>query len=132
MNRVYTGLLAFLIMGTVAACGGGDGSAAPDAAPTATPIPQGEVIDISASNDGLSPQTIQLQVGTTYVIRFTNDSAANVYRLMVDRYDFNLEALPGKNFVSSPFSESEPGEHACREFTRGSLVVAFQCMLVFS
>ena len=132
MNRVYTGLLAFLIMGTVAACGGGDGNGAVKATPTATQVPQGEVVDISSSNAGFTPQTIQLQVGTTYVIRFTNASASNVYRLIVDRYDFDLSVMPGKSIMSSPFTESEPGEYPCREFDRGPLVVAFQCTLVFS
>ena len=132
MNRVYTGLLAFLIMGTVAACGGGDGNGAVDATPTATQVPQGEVIDITAANPGFTPQTIQLQVGTTYVIRFNNASASNVYRLIVDRYAFNLEVLASKSILSSPFTESEPVEVPCREFTRGPLVEAFQCTLVFS
>ena len=132
MNRVYTGLLAFLIMGTVAACGGGDGNGAVEATPTATQVPQGEVIDISSSNAGFTPQTIQLQVGTTYVIRFNNASASNVYRLIVDRYKFDISALPNKSVLSSPFTENEPGEYPCREFDRGPLVVAFQCTLVFS
>ena len=134
MNRVCTGLLAFLIMGTVAACGGGDDGATPTptATVTATQVIEGEVIDISASNDGLDPQTVQLQVGTTYVIRFINASASNTYRFIVDRYDMNLEPLPGKSVLSDPFTESEAGEYPCFEFTRGPLVVAFQCTLVFS
>lgn len=132
MNRVYTGLLAFLIMGTVAACGGGDGNGAVEAPPTATQVPQGEVIDISGSNSGLSPLRIELQVGTTYVIRFANESDANTYRLLVERYEFDLNVMPGKTILSSPFTESEPVEVPCRDFTRGTLVPAFQCMLVFS
>ncbi|MCH7705985.1 MAG: hypothetical protein IIB33_02945 [Chloroflexi bacterium] len=129
MSRVLTGLLAFLIIGTVAACGGGG---EPTATATATPILSGEVIDISASNAGLDPQTFQLQLGTTYVIRFTNASASNTYRLIVEQYDINLEPLPGKNVVSDPFTESEAGEYPCFEFNRGSLLTNFQCTLVFS
>lgn len=130
MNRVYTGLLAFLIMGTFAACGGGD-SGGPTPTATATPVIEGEVIDMVAENAGLIPQTIQLQVGTTYVIRFKNSSLANTYRLIVERYGINLEPLPAESVLSHPFTESEAGEYPCFEFNR-AIVPAFQCTLVFS
>lgn len=131
MTRVITGLLALVVVGAVAACGGG-AEAVPTNTPTATPIVGADVIDMSASNDGLEPQTFQLQLGTTYVIRFTNASASNTYRLIVERYGVNLEPLPGKNVVSDPFTESEAGEYPCLEFNRGALLTTFQCTLVFS
>lgn len=128
MSRVLTGLLTFLIIGTIAACGGSD---EPTPTATATAILSGEVVEISASNSGLDPQRIELQVGTTYVIRFSNDSLANTYTLIVARYDFKLDPLPSKNKVSDPFTETEAGEYPCFEFNR-SIVPAFQCTLVFS
>lgn len=131
MNRVYTGLLAFLIIGTVAACGGGGSNKETGPTPTATAITSGEVIDITAANAGLDPQTFQLELGTTYVIRFSNASLANTYRLIVERYDVNLEPLPDKSAVSDPFTETEAGEYPCFEFNR-AIVPAFQCTLVFS
>ncbi len=132
MNRVHTGLLAFLIMGTLAACGGGgDGGGEVGPTATATAILNAEVIDMAAANAGLDPQTFQLQLDTTYVIRFTNESAANTYRLVAERYDIDLPVAPDDTVVSDPFTESEAGEYPCFDLFR-RIVPDFQCTLVFS
>jgi len=91
----------------------------PTPAPTATPVPQPIVVDISISPVfppppffAFEPTVLTLEAGQPYRIRFTNSDLLP-HTFTANRWAIVLAPLPFLSAMSEVFTETQPGDYSC-------------------
>ncbi|MQG51461.1 MAG: hypothetical protein FI695_05730 [SAR202 cluster bacterium] len=79
-----------------------------------------EVLELTMSSEGLSPQNFDIKVGQGYVLKVTNNTTRPRF-IIAYRHGINQVVPPGETITTAPFSDQEVGfVEQGREQSRGS------------
>ena len=128
MNQMKLLLSTIIITIFIVACGGGDTE---EAGSTAVALGQfgkdasltaetSEILELTMSSEGLSPQNFDIKVGQGYVLKVTNNTTRPRF-IIAYRHGINQVVPPGETITTAPFSDQEVGfVEQGREQSRGS------------
>ena len=124
-------LLSTIILSLfVIACGGSSDSSQADGSTaialgqfgkdTSLTVETSEVLELTMSSEGLSPQNFDIKVGQGYVLKVTNNTTRPRF-IIAYRHGINQVVPPGETITTAPFSDQEVGfVEQGREQSRGS------------
>ena len=79
-----------------------------------------EILELTMSSEGLSPQNFDIKVGQGYVLKVTNNTTRPRF-IIAYRHGINQVVPPGETITTAPFSDQEVGYvEQGREQSRGS------------
>ncbi len=130
-------LVVFVSLLAVACGGGGSPPEETPSGPTAAPTPtatrttsssSATIVEITISDTGLLPQTLEIVAGKPYKFRLVNTSTKS-RTLVIRRWEVVLTAAPGEKQDTGTITDSEANAEAtCHEQSRGSRP-EFQCTI---
>ena len=138
MKRISLLMFAIPAMALVMACGGGaDPNEERPAGVTGTAV---EVIKVALDDNGFISDVpldyeagetfpINMKVGTTYEIHFTNH-AVLIRVLLMNRWGVEAIAKKGETAISNQFTPIAPGTYVCTEKLLGGTDPRFKCTAI--
>lgn len=141
MKRISLLMFAIPAMALVMACGGGaaeDGNGAVEAPGTTDVV----VVEVALDDNGFISEVplnaeagevypINLKVGTTYELHFTNH-AVRIRVLLINRWGVEAIAKTGETTISNQFTPVTAGDYGCTEKLLGGTDPRFKCRVIVS
>jgi len=141
MKRISLLMFGILAMALVMACGGGgedpSGSSAVDGPATEVTVIEvalddnGFISDVPLDYEAGETYPINMKVGTTYEIHFTNH-AVLIRVLLINRWGVEAIAKKGNTTISNQFTPIAPGTYGCTEKLLGGTDPRFKCRAIVS